>query len=481
MSSEPRVAVIIPYYGGRRHIGDAVRSALAQTYPALEVIVVDDASPDGGEAAVREVGDPRVRYIRHEVNRGANAARNTGIRATSAELIAFLDQDDWFHPDKVAAHAAVLEQDGAAGATYGPRFEMNHSSPTVRDVWRPPVPLTLADVVLDYPMSPSDMFIRKSWLERVGFWHEEGDYYGGEILLAGRLILAGCRFAHVPRVLNYRRYHAGRTCSGLASHCDSEVRAQDAILSDPRCPADVSARRPVAFANRYAGFGYLALAQDESELGAGYLREAVRLNPALLEGRPCALLGTFVDAAVADASDDHEAALERILRQVPAEMPEVREQARWAVAHGHLIKGARAALWGSPADSAAHGARARALGARLDEPFLGRLTYQLASFDIAHGREEAAGAGQRIEAWLSGFGDARAWHRVWARYQIDTGFSRHAEGRPAEARRHILQGIASEPGYLLNRGVLSVLGRSVLRWPARRGGALTGAVAASRS
>jgi glycosyltransferase involved in cell wall biosynthesis len=481
MSSEPRVAVIIPLYGGRHHIGEAVKSVLAQTYENLEVIVVDDASPDEGAAVVGAFGDPRVTCIRHDVNRGANAARNTGIRATSAELIAFLDQDDLFHPDKVAAHAAVLKRDSTVGATYGPRFEMNHSSLTVRDVWRPPVALTLADVVLDYPMNPSDMFIRKAWLERVGLWHEQGDFYGGEVVLAGRLFLEGCRFAHVPRVLNYRRYHAGRRSSRIAEHCESERRAQETILADPRCPAEVAAQRPVAFANRYAGYSYVAFAQDESKLGVRLLREAVRLNAALLEGTPCELLRSFVETTVADTSDDHERSLSRILQQAPADMPQVREQVGWAVAHGHLVKGARAALWGSQADADVHGARARALGAAIDDAFLGRLSFQLAAFEMACGNEATIGASQRLSGWLSGFGDVRRWSRVWGRYQIDKAFSSHAEGKPAEARRHALQGIASEPGYLLNRGVLSVLGRSLLRWPARHGGTSLRAASASRS
>jgi glycosyltransferase involved in cell wall biosynthesis len=90
----------MPTFNRARLLERALASALNQTYRRLEVIVVDDASPDNTPVVVRNAADDRVRYIRHDANKGGSAARNTGIRAARGEYIAFLDDDDEWEPEK---------------------------------------------------------------------------------------------------------------------------------------------------------------------------------------------------------------------------------------------------------------------------------------------------------------------------------------------------------------------------------------------
>lgn len=96
----PSVSAVIPAYNRQNTIARAIRSALEQSVPPAEVIVVDDASSDD---TVRTVGKnfPSVRIIRRERNQGAQAARAAGIRAAAGEWIAFLDSDDWWLPRKL--------------------------------------------------------------------------------------------------------------------------------------------------------------------------------------------------------------------------------------------------------------------------------------------------------------------------------------------------------------------------------------------
>jgi glycosyltransferase involved in cell wall biosynthesis len=103
------ISVIIPTYNRPQFTARAVRSVLAQTWRDLEVIVVDDCSREPiTRAALGD--DSRVRILRHEANRGVGAARNTGIQAARGEVVALLDSDDYWLPEKLAGQMALYEQ-----------------------------------------------------------------------------------------------------------------------------------------------------------------------------------------------------------------------------------------------------------------------------------------------------------------------------------------------------------------------------------
>jgi glycosyltransferase involved in cell wall biosynthesis len=101
MGRQPEVSVVIPAYNRRELLRRAVRSVLAQSYGDWEVIVVDDGSTDGTERVPGEFADERLGLIRHPAKRGPAAARNTAIAASRGRVIAFLDSDDEWQPEKL--------------------------------------------------------------------------------------------------------------------------------------------------------------------------------------------------------------------------------------------------------------------------------------------------------------------------------------------------------------------------------------------
>ena len=111
-----RASVIIPCRNGERIVAEAVRSALAQTEPPLEILVVDDASTDGTARAARSAG---ARVLRTEARRNAGGARNIGIEAASGDILAFLDADVTAPPDWLARVRADLEGDPGIVAVGG--------------------------------------------------------------------------------------------------------------------------------------------------------------------------------------------------------------------------------------------------------------------------------------------------------------------------------------------------------------------------
>lgn len=106
----PMVSVVIPAFNAARTIGRSVESVAAQTFKNLEIIVVDDGSTDDLDGALAPFKDVALHIVRHRVNRGAAAARNTGVEAARGDYLAFLDADDAWFADKLEAQVACLEQ-----------------------------------------------------------------------------------------------------------------------------------------------------------------------------------------------------------------------------------------------------------------------------------------------------------------------------------------------------------------------------------
>ena len=107
-AAPPRISVVIPTYNRAHTVPGAVRSVLEQEFRALECLVVDDGSTDATAVALAAVDDARVRYLPRP-HAGVAAARNAGVGAARADLIAFLDSDDLWLPDKLRREVAFLD------------------------------------------------------------------------------------------------------------------------------------------------------------------------------------------------------------------------------------------------------------------------------------------------------------------------------------------------------------------------------------
>jgi hypothetical protein len=105
----PSFSVVIAVYNGAATIRRAIDSVLAQTWPPMEILVVDDGSTDDTPAIVQGYGAP-VRYLRQD-NAGVSRARNAGVEQARGDWLAFLDADDWYFPDRLRLHAEWIRQD----------------------------------------------------------------------------------------------------------------------------------------------------------------------------------------------------------------------------------------------------------------------------------------------------------------------------------------------------------------------------------
>jgi len=114
MSEEPTVSVVIPTYDRPELLKRAIESVRAQTYSELELVVVDGPSPQPASDIVEEFEGEidRIQYVRKERRDGVTAARNTGLELATGEYIAFLDDDDQWHEDKIAAQVNRFDRSG---------------------------------------------------------------------------------------------------------------------------------------------------------------------------------------------------------------------------------------------------------------------------------------------------------------------------------------------------------------------------------
>jgi glycosyltransferase involved in cell wall biosynthesis len=111
-----RVSVVIPVYARQKTAERAIRSVLAQDVDGVEIVVVDDASPEPFAVPADLADCGRLRLIRMAANGGAGAARNRGIREARGDWIAYLDSDDYWLPGKLAAQLAAAGSAAAGGA-----------------------------------------------------------------------------------------------------------------------------------------------------------------------------------------------------------------------------------------------------------------------------------------------------------------------------------------------------------------------------
>ncbi len=164
------VSVVIPTFNYGHFVTEAVDSALAQTYPHREVIVVDDGSTDGTREMLERYGD-RIRYL-HQNNQGLSATRNTGIRAARGEYVGLLDADDLWHPRKLEFQVAYLNEHPEVSLLASDRIlDRRECWPAVESAPDTvAVTCTLEDVLCRTCFAPSSALIRKNCLESAGLF-----------------------------------------------------------------------------------------------------------------------------------------------------------------------------------------------------------------------------------------------------------------------------------------------------------------------
>jgi len=163
------VSVVVPAFNREHEIVKAVESVRGQTHRAIEIVLVDDGSTDGTAdiCAALALADTRIRLVRHARNMGAQAARNSGVKLSDGEWLAFLDSDDTYVPDSVAVRLEAAARSGAS--VVHSACEAIDSRGSVQPFPVPPLEGNIYAEVLSAPGPVfSSLLVRRDAMARVG-------------------------------------------------------------------------------------------------------------------------------------------------------------------------------------------------------------------------------------------------------------------------------------------------------------------------
>lgn len=289
----PKVSVLVPTYNRARFLRDAIQSALAQTHQNIEVLVLDDASPDDTAEMVAEfAGDARLAYIRHPENRGIVANWRAGIEAAHGDFFCLLHDDDTIEPSFVEALLAPLVQDETLILSFCDHWEMDaaggrlaketeESSRRFRRRDLPPGRLAgfaQAAVIDGSPPIGATLFRRRLVLPQFIQDQAKGSI---DAWLFYQCVKSGHGAYYVPeRLMNHRVHPGGMSASMPLYMTEGHLFRYQTILAD----AEMAALHPQIRglkAEALTSYGISLMAQGEVARARRSLREAARIQPRL--------------------------------------------------------------------------------------------------------------------------------------------------------------------------------------------------------
>lgn len=277
---KPLVSVIIPTYNRAKVIPPTLESVLAQTYPNIEIVVVDDGSTDNTEALIAQYNG-RVRYIRQH-NQGVEMARNRGFWNSSGAFVNFLDDDDLMLPTKIEQQIALFEKHPAHGIVHcGYHYidKDDHLMETTGNLPDGDVRKPLAWGCFPWSGGP---LVRREALEVIGE-DEHRDWYGDWGMWL-RVALAGYTFGCVQEPLGQYRIVPGSMTDDKVANAERLVfHILDDIFTIYDLPAEAHAEKNQIYAGWHFWIACRYYLSGYWEQGQRSLADVLSLRPELLQ------------------------------------------------------------------------------------------------------------------------------------------------------------------------------------------------------
>jgi glycosyltransferase involved in cell wall biosynthesis len=235
-SSKPKVSVIIPCYNGEKFIGDAIKSVLTQTYKDWELVIVDDGSTDNScEVVESYLNNDKVRLVKNTYNKGIAKTMNKGIAVSTGDFIAFLDQDDIWHPRKLELQLQkfVNERDNLGLVGCGMVFIKNDKYRgifRINDKKSLDQTRILTKIFLTNTNSASIMMLKRDCLKEVGLF-DESLIAWGDFEMFFR-VAKFYKIGYVNRLLVKKRVHSESANVKLRKEIRNEAKKIFPLICD---------------------------------------------------------------------------------------------------------------------------------------------------------------------------------------------------------------------------------------------------------
>ncbi len=311
--TNPSVSVVIPLYQTERYVAEAVQSVLAQTFDDFEVLVIDDGSFDRGPEIVRAITDKRVRIIT-QINRGLAGARNTGIRESVGNYVAFLDADDLWHPQKLARHIAILEARPDVGLTYSAsRLIDDMGGDLGLAQWPQRASVLANDVLTRNPVgNGSAPVLRRATLDQIAFadpilgricWFDESFRQSEDIECWTRIAATTTwQLALVPSVLTDYRVNTAGLSANTTRQLETWRRFRAKVAA--YAPALEAAHGDLAEAYQLRYLARRAVKSGDGRTGLRLMHDALRIAPAMIAQEPARTAFTYAAALAMAVTPD---------------------------------------------------------------------------------------------------------------------------------------------------------------------------------
>jgi glycosyltransferase involved in cell wall biosynthesis len=286
----PTVSAVVTTYNYARFLPDALDSVLAQSHPQLEIVVIDDGSTDETADVVRGYAERGVRYV-NRPHAGAGRARNTGLEVTSAPLVAFLDADDAWLPDRVAAGVAHLARHPEIALVAAHAFacdERLRPTAVVPAATREQGHMLEQLLVDNVVLNPSSVLVRRAAIEAAGGFSEIpfGEDWDTWIEIAKRFPIG-----FIDRPLALVRRHSGSvspTRGRVRVDVNREIVERHLRAYRPAWKRPVIRRRAASVAYFHAGLG--SVKRGDRRVARRYAVTSVALDPFTLARRKAKLM-----------------------------------------------------------------------------------------------------------------------------------------------------------------------------------------------
>jgi len=257
--SNPSVSVIMPVYNVEKYVAKSILSVLKQTYTDFELVIVIDGSTDCSEQICRTFFDHRIRIVVQK-NRGLAGARNTGIRESKGDYIAFIDSDDLWHPEKLSEHVTHLNNEPDVGISYCMSELIDDNDAKLGVIQSPKLyQISFEDILCRNPIgNGSAPVIKREVFKHIEFeryykgvkepcYFDESFRQSEDIECWLRMVCKSTyRFEGIPQVLTLYRANSGGLSANLKQQYKSWNRVIDKISKlAPRKMFDYESKAPV--------------------------------------------------------------------------------------------------------------------------------------------------------------------------------------------------------------------------------------------